>query len=190
MQVAGASVLPDKAGQPHLVRASPLEIEVASQTAGELRATLSADWLPKPLEHKFALDAGRTTTIAIPLPESGERDPAKFQIVLEREDGAGVRRELTVIRDRTRPKVSFRAYGVAHEPSQDTPLRVVRIQDVSAVVEDAGGFDEAGKAPGSRSPGTRTPTTSRSRASAKKGPRESRGWRPSPRGITPATSPT
>ena len=122
-----------------------LDIEIATQSEGEVRATVSADWLPDPIVRETTLSVARTTTLRIPLPDAGGRDPAKFKVVLDWVDDPSPQSqtEFVVIRDTQSPRVRFRAYDRLYEPG--APIRVVRARDVTAVVEDAGGFDEAGK---------------------------------------------
>ena len=82
---------------------------------------------------------------------SGSRSPIRgrasspVSIVIERPDDP----DASPPGDRRRPgrddpRVRFQAYGTILEPST-TASAVVRIRDLTAVVEDAGGFDEAGE---------------------------------------------
>jgi formylglycine-generating enzyme required for sulfatase activity len=144
VEVGGASVRSDRPGFQFVTQASPLEVEIASQESGEVRVTLTPDGAA-PVVQTHALGAGRTTKVRIPLPDVPGRGATTYRLALERPDNPGrSRKQLIVVRDSQRPTVTFRAYGTLHDPKTTALIRVLRIEDLSAIVEDPGGFDEEG----------------------------------------------
>jgi eukaryotic-like serine/threonine-protein kinase len=144
VEVGGTSWRSDRPGFSFVTQASPLDVEIATQEGGDVRATLTTAGVA-PVVQTSALGAGRTTKVRINLPEVPGRGVTTYRLVLERPDNPDQSRmELTVVRDSQRPTVTFRAYGVLHDPKTTALIRVLRIEDLSAVVEDPGGFDEEG----------------------------------------------
>jgi serine/threonine protein kinase len=129
----------------YLTNAKSLDVEVATPTAGELRASVSAPWLDPPSVQRFPLRTSSSQTVKIILPDARGPEPANLTVMLDRPDNPDQQPvTFTLIQDLVEPKVRFRAYGVPHERST-SPIRVVRIRDLEAEIDDLGGFDEEGK---------------------------------------------
>jgi hypothetical protein len=156
--IDGLPVLGGRITAPHVTRARHVDVEFTQGVSGDVRARVAIDGAePVPAKVVRIEQNSEPATMRIPLPDVPGAETTRFEVLLdapEHPEAPAVR--FPVLQDLQPPRVRFLAYGSAHAPST-APIRVVRIRDLEAEIEDAGGFGPGGEVTRFKVGGNETP---------------------------------